>query len=360
MAFFRELFQMPGFRRVVALVFAITVLYYSRSMLNLFLITFILTYLINRLHNFIVRNVNKVVRINSVFVVLLIYAVMLSLLVTAIYYYLPVFITELTDLVNQVISFYDNPPTNLPDNILLNFLVDSLKDIDLSSYIDKGFNFLLSTITDIGEWSLNLFIAIILSLFLLLEKEKVTNFTAKFKASRLSALFLELEYFGKKFVHSFGKVIEVQFLIALVNSILSTTFLWIFGFPNLFALAIMIFLLGLIPVMGVVISLIPLCAIAFKIGGLIKIVYVLVMIAVVHAVEAYILNPKFMSNKTHLPIFYTFMILLVSEHFFGVWGLIVGVPIFMFLLDILEVPVNMPDRKKLQGKATPPSPDPEL
>lgn len=345
MTFFKELFQIPGVRRILALLFVILVLYYSRSMLNMILITFILTYLINRLHNFITRNVERFVRINRKITILLIYAVMISLLVSAIYYYLPVFIAELTDLVNQVISFYDNPPSDLPDNLVWNFLVDSLKDIDLSNYIESGFTFLLGTISDIGKWSLNLFIAIVLSLFFLLEKEKVTNFTAKFKASRASVLFVELEYFGKKFVHSFGKVIEVQFLIALVNAVLSTLFLWLFGFPNLIALAIMIFLLGLIPVMGVIISLIPLCAIAFKIGGLVKIVYVLVMIAVVHAVETYFLNPKFMSDKTHLPIFYTFLILLVSEHFFGVWGLIVGVPIFMFLLDILEVPVSGGKRK---------------
>ncbi|MNZ45357.1 pheromone autoinducer 2 transporter [compost metagenome] len=339
MSFFRELFQIPSVRRVLALLFVIILLYYSRSMLNMVLITFILTYLINRLHNFITRKVNKIVRINKTITVLLIYVILVTLIVTAIYYYLPVLIAELNDLVNQVLSFYDNPPTNLPDNLILNFLVDSFKDIDLSSYIGQGFDFLLKTVSDIGKWSLNLFVAIVLSLFFLLEKEKVTNFTSKFKASRLSGLFVELEFFGKKFVHSFGKVIEVQFLIALVNSILSTIFLWIFGFPNLFALAIMIFLLGLIPVMGVIISLIPLCAIAFKIGGLIKIIYVLVMIAVVHAVETYFLNPKFMSNKTHLPIFYTFLILLFSEHFLGVWGLIVGVPIFMFFLDIIEVPV---------------------
>jgi predicted PurR-regulated permease PerM len=57
-----------------------------------------------------------------------------------------------------------------------------------------------------------------------------------------------------------------------------------------------------------------------------------------------------MSNKTHLPIFYTFLILLISEHFFGVWGLIVGVPVFMFLLDVLEVPVEDISPKKLLGK----------
>jgi len=350
MTFFKELFQIPGFRRVMALIVAISILYVSRSMLNMILITFILTYLINRLHRFITRHVDKLFKINRKVTVLLIYVLMIGGLATSVYYYLPVFVEELTDLVNQVLSFYSNPPTNLPDNIILNFLVESIQDIDITKYLGQGFDFLLKTATDIGQWSLNLFIAIILSLFFLLEKEKVTNFTSKFKESRLSGLFVELDYFGKKFVQSFGKVIEVQFLIALFNALISTIFLWIFGFPNLFALGIMIFLLGLIPVLGVIISLIPLCAIAFKIGGLVKIVYVLIMIAVVHAAETYVLNPKFMSNKTHLPIFYTFLILLVSEHFFGVWGLIVGVPVFMFLLDVLEVPVEDISPKKLRGK----------
>jgi len=58
---------------------------------------------------------------------------------------------------------------------------------------------------------------------------------------------------------------------------------------------------------------------------------------VLHAIEAYFLNPKLMSAKTDLPIFYTFMVILFSEHFLGVWGLIIGIPLFMFLLDILGV-----------------------
>jgi predicted PurR-regulated permease PerM len=273
--------------------------------------------------------------------VALIYTIIVTLLSVTVYSYMPAIIEELNDLIRMVISFYEKPPADLPDNIVINFLVDSLKEIDLSAYLGSGFDFLMKTVTDIGKWSINLFVAVVLSLFFLLEKEKVTSFTQKFRESRVSILFADLEYFGKKFVLSFGKIIEVQFLIAFVNAILSILFLWIFGFPNLIALGIMIFLLGLIPVMGVVISLIPLCAIAFKIGGLIKIVYVLVMIAVVHALETYFLNPKFMSNKTHLPIFYTFLILLVSEHFLGVWGLILGVPIFMFLLDILDVPTGL-------------------
>jgi len=47
-----------------------------------------------------------------------------------------------------------------------------------------------------------------------------------------------------------------------------------------------------------------------------------------------------------LPVFFTFIVLIFSEHFFGVWGLIVGIPIFIFLLDLLEVKSDKTRLKK--------------
>ncbi|HHQ0046412.1 TPA: AI-2E family transporter, partial [Listeria monocytogenes] len=32
-----------------------------------------------------------------------------------------------------------------------------------------------------------------------------------------------------------------------------------------------------------------------------------------------------------------FIILIFGEHFFGIWGLIVGIPVVMFFLDVLGV-----------------------
>jgi predicted PurR-regulated permease PerM len=265
------------------------------------------------------------------------------------YKYAPKLIWQLNELVQQVIVFYSRPfePTEYK---VVNYIMETLRKIDVVSYLDQGLNLLVKTISDIGQWGFDIGIAIIMSLFFMLEKEKVTHFTANFKESKIVYIYDELAYFGKKFVFSFGKVIEVQFMISLINCIISTFFLWTMGFTNLFGLAIMIFLFGLVPVVGVFVSLIPLCAIAFKIGGIAKIVYVLIMVAGLHAFEAYFMNPKFMSSKTHLPIFYTFTVLIVAEHFFGVWGLILGVPIFMFLLDLLEVPVSLPLMRKPKSK----------
>ncbi|MNR35536.1 hypothetical protein D3C85_1533880 [compost metagenome] len=105
----------------------------------------------------------------------------------------------------------------------------------------------------------------------------------------------------------------------------------------------MIFLLSLIPVVGFVISLIPLCIIAYNIGGLAMTLYVLGLIAVLHFMEGYFLNPKLMSSKMNLPMFYTFIVLLFSEHYIGVWGLILGIPIFVFFLDILDITREKPE-----------------
>lgn len=109
----------------------------------------------------------------------------------------------------------------------------------------------------------------------------------------------------------------------------------------------MVFILSLIPVAGAFISCIPLSLIAYTVGGFQDVLYVLGMICIVHMLESYVLNPKLMSSKTELPIFYTFIILMFSERFFGVWGLIVGIPIFIFLLDLLDVKTI---RRKLTKK----------
>ena len=115
----------------------------------------------------------------------------------------------------------------------------------------------------------------------------------------------------------------------------------------------MVFILSLIPVAGVIISLIPLSFVAYSVGGIRYVIYILIVIMIIHAIEAYILNPKFMSSKTELPIFYTFVVLLAGENFLGTWGLIVGVPIFTFLLDILgvkSVKTKKPKILKIENK----------
>jgi len=271
--------------------------------------------------------------INRKIIIALLYVTLVGGITVTLVKYLPVLTVQISQLIYQFNVFFKNPP----DNEIIKAAINAINHMELSKYIGQGVDILYKSIANVGKFGLQFFLSLILSLFFLLEKARIVAFTAKFKESRLAIFYNEIEYFGKKFARSFGKVIEAQFLIAIVNCVLSVIALWILGFPQLLGLALMIFLLGLIPVAGVIISLIPLCMIAYNIGGITYVVYIIIIVTFIHALESYVLNPKFMSQKTNLPIFYTFMVLTFSEHFLGVWGLIIGIPIFVFLLDVLDV-----------------------
>ncbi|MGG3445248.1 AI-2E family transporter [Bacillus cereus] len=329
----KNIFQSKGFQRLLVLIILTLILYGLKSMINLILITFILTFLMNHFQRFISEKLNHFVRINRKVIIAFLYIVLVMLIVTTVYKYLPVITVQISQLIHQFQGFFKQPP----DNEIIKYLISTIKEMEVSKYIEQGADVIYQYLAGIGKVSSQMFLSFILSLFFLLEKERIIAFTSKFKDSKLSFFYNEIAYFGQKFVRSFGKVIEAQFLIAVINCILSVIALWLLGFPQLLVLALMIFLLGLIPVAGVIISLFPLCIIAYNIGGITYVVYILIFITVIHAFESYFLNPKFMSAKTNLPIFYTFIILIFSEHFFGVWGLIIGIPIFIFLLDVFEV-----------------------
>lgn len=335
----KSFFYNSGIKRVLIFAILVFVLFLMKSMINVILITFIISFLMDRLVNLVLKRMN----INRKFTVIGLFLLIIGLLSIGISRYLPMIIFEISQLIGQMQSFFSQKH----DNIILNYITEMYERNDISSYLEQGVTVLLKYFSDISSFGVQLLISLILSIFFVLEKPKLIEFTSKFKDSKVAPFYNEIAYFGSKFVQTFGKVIEAQFIIALVNCTLTTFALWIMDFPHLMGLSILIFFLGLIPVAGVIISLFPLSLIAYTIG-IMLVVYLLIVIMIIHAIEAYILNPKLMSSKTNLPVFYTFIVLIFGEHFFGVWGLIVGIPVFVFLLDVLGVQGNEPLKKKLK------------
>lgn len=338
---FIDFISSKTFIRILTFLIIILTLYVLRGMMNIILFTFIFIILMGNIQSFITNAVEKYISVNRKLIIIILYLLIVLFLALISYKYLPIITNQLSELVNRIYKFYKYPP----NNVVVQYIINALNQkIDLNK-MNLNWTAVVNYLTNIWQAVLQIFISILLSLFYLLSKDHVVKFTASFKNSLLSRFFVEVEYFSLTFTNSFGKVIEVQFLIAFINASLTTFVLWILHFPQLLGLWLMIFFLGLIPVAGVFISLIPLCIIAYSIGGGIKILYVLILILCVHALESYVLNPKLMSVKTHVPVFYTFIVLLIAEHFMGIWGLILGIPIFIFLLDIIGVNYQRKRRK---------------
>lgn len=57
------------------------------------------------------------------------------------------------------------------------------------------------------------------------------------------------------------------------------------------------------------------------------------MVACIHAIEAYGLNPAIYSAHLKLHPLLVLAVLVVAEHSLGVWGLLLAVPLTVFVLD---------------------------
>ncbi len=76
----------------------------------------------------------------------------------------------------------------------------------------------------------------------------------------------------------------------------------------------------------------PICLVALQMpDGLERMMLAILLIAVVHVIEGYILNPNIYGSRMRINPVMILMILTVSGKLFHFWGLILGVPIFTYL-----------------------------
>jgi predicted PurR-regulated permease PerM len=348
-----EFFQKTYVKRTIFLLSICMLLYLMKSLLTLFLMTFLFIFIVNSLQNFLFKYIRRVIPVKRTIIIVLLYAIFLSAIAVAAYIYIPVISDEITSIFKTKLPLfikYINDNKN-SQNILIQSVVYISSIIDISQYTGNLSNSLLNIAKNIGVIFLYFFLSSILSMFFMIEKVKIKNFMNAFNQSKISWIYQEFSFFGTKFANSFGKVIEAQIIISLANTLLSVIALAILRFPNLLGLGTMIFFFGLIPIAGSIISLVPLSIIAYSNGGFWQVLYIVILVAILHSLESYVLNPNIMSYKTKLPVFFTFLVLIVGEHFFSVWGLIVGLPLTIFVLDLLDAKqkeVYKPTIKKIK------------
>lgn len=318
-------------RRICVLLACILMIWLLRAMMSTVLLTFIFTFLSV---NFI-RLIQRHWSLSPFWIITPVYVIIIGLIYLLATHYIPNVIDSTVGLIKKVFDFYDsNKSQNDP---LIALLVESVKNFKLDEQIKTGLTEVWRYVTNLGAIGFTIVISFLLSYFYSFEVDWMNDFGRSFENSKLNWLFQDIHFFARKFVNTFGVVLEAQVIIAVINTLLTAIALTILKFPSVPSLAIMVFFLSMIPVAGVIISLIPLSIIGYTVGGLQTMVYVWIAILAIHALETYVLNPKLMSSRTHLPIFVTFVVLLVSEQLLGTWGLVVGIPIFTFFLDVLGV-----------------------
>ena len=179
--------------------------------------------------------------------------------------------------------------------------------------------------------------SLMIAIFILLEWHRMKEDVVAIRQTRLRPIFDEIAPGMIALGKLIGKSFQGQAVIALFNAALTFSALWMIGVEYKFVLALMTFVFSFIPVVGVILSGIPICAVAiFQPGGsLLMAVQVVIAIAVIHMIEGMILVPRIIGKIGHLSPVLVIAILLVSEHFFGMWGLILGVPVAIYIIRVV-------------------------
>lgn len=174
-------------------------------------------------------------------------------------------------------------------------------------------------------------LAIILSFLILWDLPSLREGVKSLGSGPSAEVYAEIAPGMRAFGVMLGRAFEAQTGIALVNAVLTSIGFLILGIPSIALLATIVFFCSYIPVVGVILSTIPAALFAFKAGGVSLVVGLVVMVLIVHAIEAYALNPLIYGHHLKLHPVAILAILLVGEHLFGIWGLLLGVPIAAFV-----------------------------
>ena len=250
-----------------------------------------------------------------------------------------------------------NKYSELPeDSVIKNNIIDEvtkmIQNINIRQYfeINKIIEYLmgaLNAVTSIFE----VFVAIIVSIYILLERTQIINFIKKF----INAIFKENTYknIDKYFNNSneiFFKFIASQFLDAIIVGILVTIALSIMGVKYAPLLGFFIGLFNMIPYFGAIIAVGISVLITAITGGISQAIWMLIVVIILQQIDANIINPKIVGKSLEISPLLVILAVTIGGAYFGILGMFLAVPIIAVLKIFVEDYVNFKLKSKKEEK----------
>ncbi len=147
----------------------------------------------------------------------------------------------------------------------------------------------------------------------------------------------------KSFYRSFAIVIGAQLAISAINTVLTAAFLLFNHYPYAGLLATFVFLCGLLPIVGNIISNSLIVGVGFTITAHTGI-YALVFLIVIHKLE-YFLNSKIIGERIKCPMWLTLVGLILGEKLMGIPGMVLAPVVLHFIKVETSANRSLPDSK---------------
>ena len=290
-----------------------------------------------------VKFINKKARVLGVATV---YVIAILIIVLLTMFIFPIIFESIVDLINNIPGYYEiaiDKLNHLPEDSfwnsdLLNQIIESIKQLDLKQFFqfDKIMAYVSGALSAVFS-IVDIFIALIVSIYILVERSEIMNFLRKLA----TAIFPKRTYnhLGKYFDNSntiFFKFIASQFIDAVIVGILVSIALTIMGVKYGIVLGFFIGLFNMIPYFGAIIATAVSAIITIITGGLSQAIWMLIVVIILQQIDANIINPKIVGKSLKISPLLVIFSVTVGGAFFGVLGMFLAVPVIAVVKILVE------------------------
>jgi predicted PurR-regulated permease PerM len=305
----------------------------GQSILAPFFLAFLMAMLFLPIANFFEKRLRLPRSISTIISV----TMMLVILTGLIYFFgsqISSFSRDLPHLTKQFNTVFHNLQTwvshtfNVKIDEQLDYLDQGLGKLLSSSGIILGFTF------GIFSSSLGFLAFFILFFIFILNYRRILNnfivnvFNEKHKAS-VQEVVSEVRIMTKRYI--IGLCLQI-----VIVSVLATTVLTILGVKYAVLLGVLTGLLNVIPYIGICISLLISCFIAFATGTVSNCIYVAIGYVIVHVIDGNIVLPFVVGSKVKINALFSFIGILLGEHLWGISGMFLCIPAIAIIKIVFE------------------------
>ncbi len=288
--------------------------------------------------------ISKKARGLSVITTYILFVLVIVIIINCIF---PVLKNSIVELVSNVPSYYEslvNQYKELPeDSILKSEIIQDkmaeLTNIDMKQFLNINNEKIIEyvkNIIDIFSGIFDVFVSIIVSVYILLQRSEIVGFLRKFARAIFKKDTYEVvdKYFTKG-NEVFFTFVSSQLLDAVIVGILTTIAMLILKVKYAPLIGFTIGLFNMIPYIGAIVAVGIGIFITFITGGLGKALAMAIVVIILQQIDANIINPKIIGSSLEISPLLVIFSITVGGAYFGILGMFLAVPIAVVIKTIL-------------------------
>ena len=182
----------------------------------------------------------------------------------------------------------------------------------------------------------NIVLGLIVSVYLLLDKEKFYAISKKIVCAMFSKKtadrIFELTYRSN---NTFGRFLSGKIIDSAIIGVISFILFTIAKMPYVVLISVIVGITNIIPFFGPFIGAVP-CFVLILFESPMKALIFLALIFFIQQLDGNVIGPKILGDSIGISAFWILFSILVAGEIFGFMGMIIGVPLFAVIYSIIK------------------------